>query len=368
MTRINSLSFQFDWRWAAGLAALVLSVWLIRLLGPVLTPFVAGALIAYLGDPLVRRLGRRMPRSVATSLVFIVMTLFMVVLVLGLAPMLEQQLAALIRGLPQALSWLETQLAALQARVGWTGDALSLEAARDWLRQNWGSAGQLLSASVARVASSSADVAGWALNLAIIPVVAFYLMRDWPGLMAEFRALLPRRVEPGVARLTSEVDTVLGAFLHGQLLVMLSLGLLYALGLALVGVNQAFLIGVFSGIVSFVPYLGLILGMAIALIVTALQFQDLLHLVWVVVVFVVVQGLESTVLTPNLVGDRLGLHPVAVIFAVLAGGQLFGFFGVLLALPAAAVLVVLMRHAIARYRASGYYLDDDPVAGDEARP
>ena len=146
MTRINSLNFQFDWRWAAGLAALVLSIWLIRLLGPVLTPFVAGALIAYLGDPLVRRLGRRMPRSVATSLVFVVMTLFMVVLVLVLAPMLEQQLAALIRGLPQALSWLEAQLAALQARVGWTGEALSLEAARDWLQQNWGSAGQLLSA------------------------------------------------------------------------------------------------------------------------------------------------------------------------------------------------------------------------------
>jgi len=198
-------------------------------------------------------------------------------------------------------------------------------------------------------------VLSWLMNLLLIPVVTFYLLRDWDTMVRQINDLLPRRYAPAAARLATEADEVLSAFLRGQFTVMLALGAIYSVGLWLVDLDLALLIGLFAGLVSFIPYMGATVGVVSASVAAIAQFGDLWSVVPVLIVFAVGQTLEGTVLTPKLVGDRIGLHPVAVIFAVLAGGQLFGFLGVLLALPVASVAMVLMRHVHDRYLDSQLY-------------
>jgi len=200
---------------------------------------------------------------------------------------------------------------------------------------------------------------GWLMNIALIPVVAFYLLRDWDLLVERIHNMIPRQFVTTTVNLTKECDEVLSAFLRGQLLIMLLLGCIYALGLALIGLDLALIIGLLAGLASLVPYLGFIVGILAASIAAILQFQEFMPLVYVALVFGVGQLLEGSLLTPLLVGDRIGLHPVAVIFAVLAGGQLFGFVGVLLALPIAAVVMVFVRHLYGQYRTSQYYESRD---------
>ncbi len=344
------------------LALLVAGGWLVYLLAPVLTPFLTAALLAYLGDPLVDRLeGWRLPRTAAVLLVFLILVLAGILALLVLVPALETQVRYLVQRVPDYLQWLrETAVPWLAARLGLTpadlgpGDLLGRAGA------GLGEAGSLAAAVLASLSASGARLLGWLANLLLVPVVTFYLLRDWDVLVARIHSLVPRRVAPTVARLARESDQVLGAFLRGQFLVMLALAAVYALGLVLAGLRLGLLIGVVAGLVSFVPYLGLILGLALAGVAALVQTHELAMLGWVALVFGIGQVLESAVLTPLLVGDRIGLHPVAVIFAVLAGGQLFGLPGVLLALPVAAVVAVLVRHAHQRYLASGMYGRDGP--------
>jgi predicted PurR-regulated permease PerM len=185
--------------------------------------------------------------------------------------------------------------------------------------------------------------------------VTFYLMRDWDPLIRAIHDLLPRDMEVEISRTVSDVDEVLGAFFRGQLMVMLALGLIYSIGLSVVGIDLAILIGMGAGLLSIVPYLGSIVGVLVAAGAAIYQFQDIFHLIMVLLVFGVGQSAEGMYLTPKLVGDRIGLHPVTVIFAVLAGGQLFGFLGILLALPVAAGLNVLVRQLLQKYRLSELY-------------
>ncbi len=199
---------------------------------------------------------------------------------------------------------------------------------------------------------------GWLMNLVLIPVVTFYLLRDWDLLIKGIRELLPRKIEPTVSTLASEIDEVLGAFVRGQLMVMFALGAIYTAGLWLIGLDLAFIIGMGAGILSVVPYLGTVVGLVAAVLAAVFQFQDLFHTIMVLLVFGTGQALEGMVLTPKLVGDRIGLHPVAVIFAVLAGGQLFGFLGILLALPVASALNVLVRHFRDEYTKSTLYHEE----------
>ncbi|MNZ36121.1 hypothetical protein D3C78_535340 [compost metagenome] len=190
----------------------------------------------------------------------------------------------------------------------------------------------------------------------LIPVVSFYLLRDWDLMMAKIRGLLPRQREERLVALAGECHEVLGAFVRGQLLVMLALGVIYASGLMLVGLELGLLIGLLAGLAAIVPYMGFIIGIGAAMVAGLFQFGgDPYPLLAIAAVFMVGQALEGMVLTPLLVGDRIGLHPVAVIFAILAGGELFGFTGVLLALPVAAVIMVLLRHVHDLYKESGMY-------------
>jgi predicted PurR-regulated permease PerM len=351
---MSSLS---DTQKLVGLLALAGGGWLLYLLTPVLTPFLAGALLAYLGDPLVDRLEEAgLSRTPAVTVVFLLLFGVLAALILLLIPLLDSQVRTLLQSLPGYIEWLQRQ--ALPRLAAWLGvevRQLELAGLKDSLRSHWQQAGGLAAALAASVSRSGMAVLAWLANLVLIPVVTFYLLRDWDKLVARIHELIPRAYASTVSGLARESDEVLGAFLRGQLLVMLALGVIYATGLWLVGVQFAFLIGFLAGLVNFVPYLGFIIGIGTAGAAVLLQTHDPLYLLPVAGVFLVGQLLEGSVLTPLLVGDRIGLHPVAVIFAVLAGGQLFGFVGVLLGLPVAAVLAVLLRHAHRRYLASELY-------------
>jgi predicted PurR-regulated permease PerM len=344
-------------RWMA-LAGTLLVGLLIYLLQPILMPFLVGSLLAYLGDPLADRLeGLNLPRWAAVTVVFAALLLLVLGLAVLLIPVIGSQIDQLRDLVPRMLDWVQTNAIPWlerELRVD-ISENLQLDQLGAALAENWKRTGDIATAVLARVSTSGLALLGLAAELVLIPVVAFYLMRDWDRLVARIRDLLPRRSEPTVSELTRQCDDVLGAFLRGQFLVMVSLGGIYAGGLWLLGIDLALLIGVVAGLVSIVPYLGTIVGIAAAMLAALFQFGDLWHLVGVAAVFIAGQTLEGTLLTPLLVGDRIGMHPVAVIFAVLAGGQLFGFVGVLLALPVAAVVMVLLRHFYARYKDSRLY-------------
>jgi predicted PurR-regulated permease PerM len=348
------------WQWLILLASVGVVLWL---LAPVLMPFVAAALFAYLADPIVDRLERWMGRGLAVCLVFLVVTLVVVVILLLLVPFTERQIGAFLGQLPVWLDWFQTRATPwLETQFGISPDVLDTQRILAALQAHWKEAGGIAAGVLAKVSKSGLAVVGWVLNLVMVPVVAFYLLRDWDDLVARIHALIPRSIEPVVARLARESDDVLGAFLRGQLSVMIALGILYGVGLWLVGISVGPLIGMIAGLISFVPYLGAITGVVMAVIAALVQYQDVTHVVLVLVVFVVGQSLEGYVLVPRLVGEKIGLHPVAVIFAVLAGGELFGFLGVLLALPVASVVMVLLRYAYTRYKASELYRStEEPV-------
>lgn len=337
---------------------------LIYLLQPILAPFLAGALLAYLGDPLADRLeARGLGRAVAVTVVFTALSLVGVGVILLLIPVIGGQIEQLRTHVPQIIDWFQGHaLPWIEQTLGVSVARVDMGLIRQTIAEHWGTTGNVLGAVLARVSQSSLALIGTIANLALVPVVTFYLLRDWDRLIDRIRVLLPRRIENTVATLARECDEVVAAFLRGQLLVMLCLGVIYGGGLWLVGVNLALLIGLVAGIANIVPYLGFILGIGIASVVTVVQFSDFwlpLAMVWGVFLFG--QAMEGMVLTPWLVGDRIGLHPVAVIFAVLAGGQLFGFVGVLLALPVAAMVAVLLRHAHDHYVMSTLYETEAPT-------
>lgn len=326
-------------------------------LAPVLTPFAVAALLAYLGDPLADRLqGKHVSRSLAVALVFLFMTLGVLLLVVMLIPMIERQVTRFVERLPAYLDWARgTLLPWVENQFGVDTAGFDGSSFVELLKSHWQQAGGLASTIVGRVSRSGMTVMLWLTNLLLIPVVTFYLLRDWDTLVERMRSLLPRAIEPTFSRLARESDEVLSSFLRGQLLVMLSLGAIYSVGLSLVGIELALLIGMTAGIVSFIPYLGAIVGVAAGLVAAMVQFGDWWHVALVLAVFGIGQTVESFLLTPLLVGDRIGLHPVAVIFAIMAGGHLFGFLGVLLALPVAAVVMVLLRYLHQRYADSSLY-------------
>lgn len=356
------------WQWLALAIGLGVLVWL---LGPVLTPFVIAALLAWLGEPLVARIQRGgRSRSTGVILVFSLMTCVVALAVLLLVPLIERQVEQLVDWLPRFGAWITG------TAVPWAENRFKLELAGyidptqiiELLKAHWQEAGGIAATIFGGVSKSGIAILGWIANLVLIPVVAFYFMRDGRDMLHRVRDLLPRPMEPVAVRLAYESDQVLGGFIRGQLSVMISLGAIYATGLTLVGVDLGILIGIVAGLVSFVPYLGAVVGVGAAVIATLVQHGDWQHLLLVLVVFTVGQTIESFILTPWLVGDKIGLHPVAVIFAIMAGGQLFGFLGVLLALPVAAVMVVVLRYVHERYTHSQLYgADEDvPTAVQEA--
>jgi len=361
MTDNTWLSDQRRWRW---LALLVLVGGLIWLLSPILTPFVLSALLAWLGNPLVLRLEKAgRSRNTAVIIVFVLMSLILALTLILLIPLLEGQIRELVLWLPRlaewttgtVIPWLETRFnVSLQQYV----DPMAIV---NLIKGHWKQAGGVAATVLGGISKSGLAILGWVATISLIPVVTYYFLRDWQNMLERLQSLIPRPVEPTFMKLARESDAVLGSFMRGQISVMLVLGMIYALGLWLVGVEFGFLIGFIAGLVSFVPYLGAFVGISAALIAALVQGMDPMHLGLVVAVFMIGQTLESFILTPWLVGDSIGLHPVAVIFSIMAGGQLFGFLGVLLALPVTAVVMVLLRYAHEQYTGSNLYGADKPV-------
>ncbi|WP_422102173.1 AI-2E family transporter [Vreelandella sp.] len=339
-----------------GIALLVALVGTVYLLDAVLMPFIAGLILAYLADPLTdyfQRLGMR--RTWAVSSVFLILTFVLALSLLILIPLVVQQIKQLGEALPGMLSWVESVLAPQVQE--WTGYDLATELGnvRETLIENWRDAGSYVAQALGHIGRSGMAFVSWVTYVALIPVVTFYLLLDWDRMLNNLGNLVPRQWADDTCRLARRCDEVLASFLRGQLLVMLCLGIIYAVGLTLLGLNFGLLIGVLSGLVSIVPFLGFIVGLVIALVVALFQFDTWWALLGVIAVFGLGQVAESVVLQPKLLGDKIGLHPVAVIFAVLAGGHLFGLTGVLLALPAAAVIMVLLREVKDRYKNSALY-------------
>ena len=340
------------------IAAVALALFLVvHFLGPVLTPFVVSMVLAYLGDPLADWLeSRGLSRTLSVVCVFILIFSLIIGVLLIIIPTLVHQIKTVIDLLPELEVWIEGNLLPyLQKFISVDGSMVDLAQLSKKLSEQWQKAGGLLASLGVSVSRSSMALMGFAANLFLVPVVAFYLLRDWDKMMANLGMLLPRNVEPVAVRLLKECDDVLGAFFKGQLMVMVALGVVYSLGLGLIGLQFAILIGMLAGLASIIPYMGFALGFAAALIVALFQFDGLSGMAMVVAVFVFGQAMEGWVLTPMLVGDKIGLHPVAVIFALMAGGQLFGFIGLLIALPMAAIIMVLLRHLHRNYKASDLY-------------
>ena len=339
-----------------GIVLVVVAIGLVYLLNSVLMPFVASMILAYLADPLTnyfQRLGLKRP--LAVSLVFLVLLIVLTACLLIFIPLVVQQIKQLGEAVPDIFMWVENVLAPQVQE--WTGYDLRAEVTnvREVLVENWRDAGGYLAQALGHIGRSGMALMTWITYIALIPVVTFYLLLDWGRMLRNVASLVPRQWADDTFRLARRCDEVLASFLRGQLLVMLSLGIIYATGLTMMGLNFGLLIGFVSGIVSFVPFLGFIVGITVALIVALFQFGTWWAVLGVIVVFSIGQAAESVILQPKLLGDKIGLHPVAVIFAVLAGGNIFGFTGVLLALPAAAVFMVLLRELNDRYKQSTLY-------------
>lgn len=339
------------------LAIAIVSGVLLWLLAPVLVPFAISAFFGYLGDPLVDRLERmRLSRTFAVSLVFFVMTFLAALALFFLLPVLGAQISHFVAQMPVYADWIRS------TALPWIDRQIHLDLAPyldpqqlvDMLRKHWQDAG------VATTVLGQVSRSGWMLiqvisNVLLVPVLSFYFLRDWDELVERIDILLPRAVEPTIARLAKQSDEMLGGFVRGQLSVMVCMGIWYSSALWMAGLDLALLIGMLTGLLSFVPYLGVTIGIVVSVLAALVQYGDLQHVLLVAGAFAIGQTLESFVLVPRLVGDKIGMHPVAVIFALMAGGQLFGFLGVLLALPVSAIAMVLLRYAHERYTASKLY-------------
>ena len=342
--------------WIAG-AVLVLYFALTRL-GAVLTPFLIGAILAYLGTPLVNALERRrVHRAVGTTITVLLFGIAIFGLLVVLVPLVQAEVSMVVKRLPELftraserlLPWLEQQFGIVLA--------LDFETLRQVVTDNLESVQAVGVRLLSGVKAGGLVVLSVLINLALIPVVMFYLLRDWNLIVARIDDLLPRRWETKVRQVAGEVDDVLAEFLRGQLMVMGVLAVYYALALSAVGLDHAVAIGLLTGLLVFIPYVGYGLGLVLGIVAALLQWTGLPFFLAVIAVYVVGQLLENYVLIPYLVGDRIGLHPVMVIFALLAFGQLFGFAGVLLALPVSAALLVGLRHLRAAYAESPLYRD-----------
>ncbi len=345
-----------DWNVALlGIIFLVFGA-LLWLLSPILAPFLAAAILAYIFDPLVDKLeSRGLSRSIGTVVAVLLLLLSVVVLMLIVLPLFYKEFGQLAEGIPGFIEKLKTDV------IPWinakAGVAITLDSSsfKQFITDNISDASGVAKKIFSSVGVGGLAVVGFLINLLLIPVVLFYVLRDWDILVASIDTTIPRRYHATVSTIAREVDAVLSEFLRGQLSVMLIMSIFYVVGLWLVGLNFALPVGLITGLLVFVPYLGSGTGLVLGTMAAVMQFPSINGVALVWVVFTIGQLIEGFAVTPWLVGDRIGLHPVAVLFALLAFGQVFGFFGVLLALPASAAILVGLRHLQAHYRGSSLY-------------
>lgn len=338
--------------WVIAAAVLLLTLWV---LGPVMLPFLVGGAIAYFLDPLADRLEKLgLSRVAATVLISCVALFIVTLLVLAVIPLLVQQLTALINAAPEITAKLEANLI---SRFPELSDNTST------IRQTLAQLAQAIQAKGGALAqglvNSVLSVVSWVLFLVIVPVVAFYLLVDWDHMVARIDDLLPRNQAPVIRKLAREIDESLAGFVRGQISVCLILGTYYATALMMAGLQFGLVIGAFAGMITVIPYIGSLVGGALAIGLALYQFWgDWLQIGLVVFIFAAGQFVEGNILTPRLVGKSVGLHPVWLMFALSVFGGLFGFVGMLVAVPLSAAIGVLARFAVARYQESRLYTGD----------
>ena len=342
------------------LSGIALILWVLYLLKPVVLPFIAAFLVAYLFSPLVDKLHRiGLPRWLSIGIVFIGIGIIVTLAIWYVVPLVWQQLIYARDSIPAGIHWLNYTF------LPWVSQTFNVEAMEidteqiskvvmEYIQTNYSA--DSIQSVVLRVAQSGLNFIQIGGVVVLIPIIAFYFLLDWDRMLESLRRLIPRHYEKTTLGIVGECHNVLGAFVKGQFLVMFLLGVVYAVGLQLIGLEVGLIIGMVAGLASIIPYLGFGVGIIAAVIATLFQFGiDWTHLALVIIVFMIGQAIEGYILQPFLLGDKIGLSPVAVVFAVLAGAQLAGFLGMLIALPVAAVIVVLLRHARECYEKSRLY-------------
>lgn len=344
-------------QWPFWLVVLGVFCLLMYLFSPIMLPFVSGMVIAYFMDPLVDKLEKhRWPRWAGTVFALTLFVVLIIILIVLLVPMVQAQIEALLAAIPgytktihdSVLPWAERNLKSI--------DPQAVNKLRNSLGDIAGQGLNLVGSLLQRMLSSGLALFDILSLLIITPIVAFYLLRDWDNIVAQIDHALPKKHVKTIRNEATKIDETLSGFLHGQALVCLTLGTYYAFALTLAGLDFGATIGVVVGVLSFIPYVGTVLGFACSTGLALIQFNDTSDVLLIVGIYVLGQVLEGNVISPKLVGSRIGLHPVWIIFAIMAGGSLFGFLGVLVALPVAAILGVLFRFALAQYKTSRYYL------------
>lgn len=351
------------------LLGLAVLLWILYLLKPVVIPFVAAFFIAYLFSPFVEKLEKyNVPRWISISVVFLGIGFLLIMAFWYIVPLIWKQLIIARDSIPIGIKWINSTF------LPWVSQTFNVEPMEidtdhmsamvmDYVQTNYST--DSLQAMALKIAQSGLNFIQIGGTVVLIPIIAFYFLLDWKRMLNNLQNLIPRPYVKNTLVIVHECHNVLGAFVKGQFLVMILLGVVYAVGLQLIGLKVGLIIGLVAGLASIIPYLGFAVGIVAAVIATFLQFGlDWMQLVLVLVVFMVGQAIEGYVLQPFLLGDKIGLSPVAVVFAVLAGAQLAGFLGMLVALPVAAVIVVLLRHVREWYEQSQIY--GNPVAVVEA--
>jgi predicted PurR-regulated permease PerM len=343
--------------------ALIVFVALLVLLKSILLPFVAGMAIAYLLDPVCDRLqAMGVSRTIATTIVTAIFALAIVLLLLLIVPLVIQQVIAFLGSLPDFISRTQDRLLPFYMQLQQQFDLPPVTELGEMARTRIGTALAWLAGLLEGLITQGLAIANLLSLIFITPVVAFYLLRDWDRLIARVDDLLPRDHADVMRQLAKQANESLAGFARGQSMVCVLLAAFYAVALVLVGLPFGAIVGLVAGLLTFIPYVGCLTGFVVSMAIAVGQFDDWVSIALVAVIFVVGQVIEGNFLTPKLVGDRVGLHPVWIIFALLAGGALFGFLGLLLAVPVAALVGVLVRFSIAQYRASKLYLGTRPPA------
>ena len=339
---------RIHWGWLLFIAAFALLFWAAR---GIFGPFVAGFIVAYLLDPPARRLENLgTPRWLAAMIVLVVFVTLFGLIILASAPIIQTEVLQFIDNLPRLV---ETAQPLIERGLRWTASAKTMD---DLLTNISSYAVTWLTSSISTIVAGSLAFVNVISFTVVTPLVAFYLLRDWPVILAQVDSWWPRTLAPAMRGVLRDCNAALGGFVRGQSLVCLCLAIFYAVGWSVVGLNYAVILGILVGVLGFVPFVGVLFAVTLSMLVALGQYGlDPKALGLVVGVFLIGQALESSVLTPNLIGTRIGLHPVWVLFAVFAGGTVAGLAGIFLAVPVAAVLGVIMRAALTHYRRSDFY-------------
>lgn len=345
--------------WVFWLTLFVLFYASVYILRSVLLPFVAGIIIGYLLDPLTSKFTKLgLNRTLATFLVLFLVIITIVPALIILFGVIDEQLGRFIAVVPQYIGALIKKIEPLIIELQDRFPNLEPDKIKEYLRNNATNSLKLIGSVFRSVITGGFAFFNLLSLLLITPVVTFYMLRDWDKFIAKVDGLLPRSSKASIRQQAREIDRTLSGFIRGQVSVCILLGTYYSLGLYFVGLELGVLVGFIAGLISFIPYVGSIVGFVVSLGIAFAQFDSLMPVIQVVIVFLTGQFLEGNFLTPKLVGENVGLHPVWVMFALLAGGVLLGFLGLMIAVPVAAIIGVLIRHAIENYKKSSLYLDN----------